>query len=144
VQARLALPRDKADALFQLLAPDNVAVRVGRWAGGVMILGTPDEVKTLERFADLLTRLKDFSPARARAYLRAYRDRAWLTRDYHLPEEQARLLMRVLAQSGVPAQVDQYDKGITVSARPSDHETIEQVTRILRGLRPVETHRSHG
>lgn len=115
----------KARAMFDLLAPDDVRVLVGRRDDAVYVRGTSSDVRTVERFVDLLTR----SASRQTA---GRRD--WFERKYELTKEKAKLLSSALAPSDVPVLVSlcEYD-AVCVQASPHDHTTIANMVAILRG-----------
>jgi len=129
----LELPPPKADAFFQLLAPEHVKVLVSRRPTGVQVNGTQREVEALAALAALITRSQgtDFSSDNAAlAELR----KTWDTKEtYALPAASADDLFRLLAFNDVPVFVSHATGGVTVEASRADQQIIADVVRIVRG-----------
>lgn len=123
----------KADALFKLLAPKHVRVRVSREHHGVAIRGTDDEVEVLDRFVQLVTRFHGFNAPDMHQTM-TYLQPTWgVRRDYRLRDSQARYLYNILAFNDVPVLVGQHGSGVSIDANAEDQHTLGQLVAILRG-----------
>ncbi len=135
----LSLNSAKAQALFNLLAPDDVAVMVGphhhgRFNGGrvVSVSGSPEEVRIVRQFAELLARMEDE---------RGFRDYELIggssagtcERTYRLRRSRAKSLAKMLSFDDVPVVVTRLGSRLAVSATVEDHRTISGIVRILGG-----------
>lgn len=135
VRRAFDLPPAKADALFNLIAPSDIKVIVGRRHGGVFIKGTPNEAETLERFAELLTRLEGWDGNTIEHIIGSLRRQPTVTETYRLPAEKVRALIDILKFDDVPVLVSGGGRKVRVIATPEDQQTICEVVDIMRGKR---------
>lgn len=135
VQREYDLNPEKADALFELLAPGDVKVMVSRRDGGVLITGTSKEAKVFDAFVAILTRHNDRAVKDTDAFIEEMRP-TWDTKEtYKLPQPKADALYRILAISNVPVLVSRADSGVTVEASKADQQVIANVIRVVKGQR---------
>ncbi len=135
----LFLNSAKAQAMFDLLAPKDVAVIVGpnhhgRFNGGrvISVSGTPEEVRTVQQFAELLTRLEDEPWFRDRESISGP-STGMCERTYRLRRSNAKALTKMLSFDDVPVFVTRLGSRLAVSATNEDHRTICGIVRILGG-----------
>ena len=140
VRQSIDLAPAKARALFDLLAPDDVAVTVGphhlgRFSGGreVSIRGTSEDVRTIARFAGLLSRLDADDHDRPSGGWRQKPSAGMCERTYTLSRSKAKSLAKLLAFDDVPVFVTRLGSKLAVTAAPEDQEIIAGVVRILGG-----------
>ena len=127
------LPRAKAEALFALLAPDDVKVFVGPDPEGVKIKGTAQEAKILDAFVNLLTREEGQAIDDPAAFIEKLR-KTWNTeRSYKLPGPKADALFNILAFPDVPVLVSRSDSGVHVEASENDQKVLAGVVGIMHG-----------
>lgn len=135
VTRRFDLPRDKAEALYRLLAPQDIRVIVGREKRGAFVRGTPREVRAIERFVELMQRhaaTGEYDRERRMARVRP----TWTRREsYSLARDKARCLQRVLGFDDVPVLVWSEGRNVEVLATERDQYTVRAVVEILRGRR---------
>lgn len=129
------LPEAKASAFFELLAPSDVKVLVGRTDKGVSIEGTTAEAKVLDGLTDLLTRFADRDVSDTGAFITELRPTWTTTATYELPEKKLGLLFDILAFDDVPVLVSRGDGKITVQASDADQKVVAGIARILSGER---------
>ena len=135
VRRDLDLPPAKAEALFNLIAPSDIKVIVGRRHGGVFITGTPGEAETLERFAELLTRLESWDGDTVEQIIGSLRSQPTIAETYRLPHQKVRALIDILKFDDVPVLVSGGGRKVRVIATPEDQQTIREVVDIIRGKR---------
>lgn len=133
--AALHLSEVKADALHELLAPRDVKVLVGRRGNGVVVKGTPGEIRTLSELGDLLNRLDSATPDAARREISRMREKALERREFLLPQKTAETLHRLLGAPDVPILIHRERTRVEVYAPADDMRVIESTIRILRGER---------
>lgn len=126
------LPKAKADALFNLLAPDHVPVLVGRSDDGVIVRGTSDQANVVNDFVALLTRLDHLRYPDRRRSIEHARPTWTTSKTYPLREPQAESLWRLLAFEDVPVLVRRDGPHVRVDATPEDQRIIERLVRIVR------------
>ena len=135
VKRHVHLSREKADAMFNLLAPADVKVIVGRHDHGVNITGTRREVAVLEDFVELVTRHEGAGEHELGRSIERLRS-TWTKRQtYQLPRHQAQCLFRILAFDDVPVLVHGHSSSVVVDATTADQEILAGAVEILRGHR---------
>ncbi|MFQ5590369.1 MAG: zinc ribbon domain-containing protein [Phycisphaerae bacterium] len=124
----------KAQAMFNLLAPKDIAVIVSRRGGGVHVQGTPWEIRALDRFVELITRKNHQDRDGVRRYVKSLLRTSETTKEYRLPPEKREVLGSILALDDVPLLVisNSQDR-LTVTATAPDQSTVSDVVQILRG-----------
>lgn len=133
----LPLHGDKADALFELLRPANVDVDVWRHRDGrVVVRGSAAEIRALQHLTDLVNQFERMTPSEVVDRVRESRDRGLERRAFHLPQDSADALQRLLHSMPVPAQVERERTRIEVRATDDEMRVIESIVRIARGERP--------
>jgi len=135
VQRTYALSEDKADALFNLLAPGDVHVLVSRCESGVCIKGTAREVEILDHLAALLMRVQCQSSGCVERYMNQVRPSWTASESYNLSRHKASTLFQLLAFEDVPVGVSARKSKIRVDANITDQETIRGIVNILNGKR---------
>jgi len=132
----LDLPKDKADAVFNLIRPKDIDVRVGSTETGVWIRGTHVETAVMDRLGEIITRYRHLP--RDMFEMRVDEDRPqWVTnKRYKLSRSKARALFNLLAPDDVPVLVDRDGRYVTVEATEADQAVIRRVVDILRGRHP--------
>lgn len=135
----LSLDPAKAQALFNLLAPDDVAIIVGphhhgRFNGGrvISVSGSSEEVLIVRQFAELLARMEDgrwFGDHESIGGPSA----GTCERTYRLRRSRAKALAKMLSFGDVPVVVTRLGSRLAVSATIEDHRTIAGIVRILGG-----------
>lgn len=124
-----------ADAIYDLLAPSDIKVIVGRRNGGVSVRGTPREIETLREFVAMLTHSDDtgrhFAHARTDPPMPSMRTQL----DIRLPRSKAHALIRVLQGAESPLPFSGSGRTITIHAAAADLEIIDGVVDILQGRR---------
>lgn len=111
--------------MINLLSPKDVDVLVDPNEPGLMIHGTPGEVRTVERFVGLIDGW-DENDAGAD-------DRISLT--YKLSRSKAKALRNALSLSDGRVQVSRSGSHVRIIASERDHDTIRRMVRILGGQR---------
>ena len=135
VKRSFELPPAKADAMFDLLAPQDVKVIVQRRDYGVSITGTPQEADVIQNFVELLLRHEGICRRDFHTSLGQLRN-TWTKREtYELPRRQARCLYRLLAFDDVPVRVYGYPNKVIVDATEADQRVLAELVDILRGHR---------
>ncbi len=135
VKQHVHLGREKTDAMFNLLAPADIKVLVGRHDHGVSITGTRREVAVLEDFAKLLVRHEGAGEHELRRSIEPLRS-TWTKREtYKLSRHKAQCLFRILAFDDVPVLVHGRSSSIVVDATAADQEILAGLVEILRGHR---------
>jgi hypothetical protein len=130
-----SLPEDKADALFNLLAPRDVRVLVSRCEGGVCVKGTLREIEILDHLTGLLTRVRCESSSCIDHYMDQVRSSWTSSEKYNLSRHKASTLYHLLAFEDVPVGVSARKSKIRVDANSTDQATIRGVVNILAGKR---------
>ncbi len=121
----------KAAALVDLLAPREVPVLVGRRGHNVGIEGTTEQIRTMDRFVELLLRHEKYCYAPHPACFKTYRDK-WTSKvDYKLGKKHAKALFELLAFNDVPVLVSLHGSRLLVRASPNDQQTVRDVADIL-------------
>lgn len=120
-----------AEAVFNLLKPDDVKVIVGRCDHGVFVRGTAKEVKAVERFVELITRLQQWS-GESRPSTTEYFGPI-IERTYKLSRSKAGTLARALDPSDL--LVSRSKTRVEIIATRDEHDVIERMVRILGGRR---------
>ena len=134
ISLALDLPREKAEGLYDLLRPGDILVLIGKHAD--FIEGTHAEVRALEQFVELLTRLDGLSPRDVRD-LRSRLQHEWTSKQtYKLRRSRAKALQRILRMDDVPLAVERHGSRLVVWATPEDQAIISSVAEILRGKQP--------
>jgi len=136
VLAHLDLDVEKAEAVYELLAPRDIRVLVSRHGPrDVGVEGTVQEIDALDRLAELISRYEDLEGTElARAMRQA--ESSWAYRRmFKLPHAQADALYELLAFDDVPVLVQLATDGILVEGASHDLRTIERILPILRGRR---------
>lgn len=131
----IKLPPDKAEAMFKLLAPSDIAVKVGRRRDGVVVIGTETEVVALERFGRILTRYHGLGQRKMEACMRRDGLSREPTESFDLPREQRYALFHILAYEDVPVYVAGGRSEIHITATTEDRQVVHNVVEILRGRR---------
>jgi hypothetical protein len=130
-----ALSEDKADALFNLLAPRDVRVLVSRCDGGVCVKGTAREVEILDHLTALVTRVQGRNVGCVERYMNRLRPSWTSSETYGLTRHKATTLFHLLAFDDVPVGVSARKSKIRVDANPTDQQTIADIVNILNGKR---------
>ena len=132
----LDLPKDKADAVYKLIRPKDIDVRVGSTDTGVWIRGTRVETAVMDRLGEIITRYRHLPSGIAE--MRVDEDRPqWTTnKRYKLSRSKARALFELLRPDDVPVCVGRDRKYVTVEATEADQAVIRRVVDILRGRHP--------
>jgi len=127
----LEVTGEKAQAMFDVLAPDSVPIIVGRLDELVWINATPREVNAVREFTRLITRYDDLPKDQVARIIDSHRS-AWTSnRTYRLPRELRGPLFRLLAFDNVDVGVYRTGDGIGVNARPEDQRIIERLVRAI-------------
>lgn len=129
------LPPDKAEALYELLAPRDVRVRVSKTAHGISIAATEREKQILDRFVELVTRLDGHDDTCIDDQMAKARPTWTASERYMLTKGKVTTLVRILGFADVPVLVTPGRSAVEVDATPADQETIRGVVNILRGRR---------
>lgn len=131
----LSMPAPKADALFDMLAPDHVRVLVSRQSDGVLVQGDDGELRALLALQSLVTRLDGKAPRYVESQIRRLgSDDSASVRRYDLHgRKTAKRLYRLLAFDDVPVIVHRDGASLIVRASAGDHDVLAAVTRILLG-----------
>lgn len=130
---RYELTQDKAMALYDLLAPDDVPVRVQRYFSAVSIEGTPSQVQAIDRLVEMLRRNQSYR-GEALDWIMTDQQRTWVRGEpIRLPRDRARRLYDLLALPDVPVGVCEHGGELRIAAAPGDLEVIEAFVRIVRG-----------
>ena len=129
----------KARALFDLLAPNDVAVRVGphrhgRFDGGrvLSVAGTPEDVRIVREFAKLLG-CEGGDGWTGDCGKLGGSSGAMCERTYKLRRSRARALARILSGDDVPVLVTRLGSKLAVSTTVEDQRTIAGIVRLLGG-----------
>lgn len=123
----------KATALVDLLSPRDVPVIVGRRGHNVGIQGTTIQIRTMDRFVELLLRHEKHCYAQHPKCFETYHNK-WTSKvDYKLGKKHAKALFEILAFNDVPVLVTQHGSRLLVRATPNDQKTVSEVARILNG-----------
>lgn len=111
---------DVADALFQLLRPDRVSIKVGRnGRDGVSVTGTLDEINSIKALLDAVGD-------------RSYVNRSDLQlRTYALPPDQADAMKEILETAGRRIHVEDKRGTLRVRAPRAVHDAIGRVIQHL-------------
>ena len=133
VQHEFDLDPILADAMFDLLAPSDIKVIVGRRDGGVFVRGTQREVDILRRFVSMLTEADGWEQPDAPVFSDQPTTSASARFNVRLPRSKARALVRVLQLAESPVGVSGSGNDVTLHATGADGETIQGVVDILRG-----------
>ncbi len=133
ISLALDLPREKAEGLYDLLAPDDIRVLIGKHAD--FIEGTHAEVRALEQFVELLTRRPGLSRREVRDF-RAALQNEWPSETYKLRRSKAKALQKILGMDGILVAVERHGSRLVVWATPEDQAIISCVAEILRGKQP--------
>lgn len=142
VEKLLELTPEKSEAFFELLAPNDVKVLVGRRNQGVHVRGTAKEVSTLEAFAELMMRdshRQITDPQKFIDELEGTWDSASV---YKLPKPAGEALLKNLAFADVPVLVANQPDGIGVRASKRDQAVIADIARIQQGMAPKKMHKA--
>lgn len=135
VAREFTVAKQKADALYDLIAPGDVRVIVSRHKAGVSFRGSMRETEIMASFAELLTRHDGDHPAGALVRMERARP-TWTTNaTYKLSKRHAKRLRRVLAFEDVPVLVSGSSRMVRVQASPSDQQTVSDLVNILLGVR---------
>ncbi|HNO79501.1 MAG TPA: hypothetical protein PKN33_15735 [Phycisphaerae bacterium] len=140
VEKLLDLSPEKAQAVYDLLAPQDVKVLVGRRNQGLHVRGTAKEVSTLEALAELMMRDADRKITDPAKYIEELQGTWDTTALYKLPTTAGEALLKVLAFPDVPVLVANESGGIGVRASKRDQAVIADVTRIQQGIEPTTMH----
>lgn len=140
VEKLLDLTPEKADALFALLAPQDIKVLVGRRNQGVHVRGTAKEVATLEALAELMMRESDREITDPQKFIEELEGTWDSASVYKLPKPAGEALLTVLAFPDVPVLVADQSDGIGVRASKRDQAVIADVARIQQGMEPTTMH----
>lgn len=125
----------KADALYNLLKPRDIAVIVGRDAGRLYVEGTRGEVDALVKFVDILNRVERLPRHQHQQRMDQLRKTWTNRRTYRLTSAKSRRLKNVLAFDDVPVLVSRSGPRITVESSDEDRPTIDRIIDILRRRR---------
>ena len=127
---RFDLQAAQADAMYALLAPDDVRVVVGRVDHGrISVRGTAREIAVLGDFVSLMRRANRRPSERESPLNRP------CTKAYSLTKARASRLARILDLGPIPFDLTEGGRRLVVRAAPADQETIAQVVRIIEGER---------
>ena len=130
------LSPSKTDSVYDLLAPKDIRVVVGRrQESGLVLTGTSDEIDALTAFAELLGRHADVAPEIVKDHVGKLHGQWNTTRTYKMPKSKARALYRILAADDVPVLVSGGERHLTVKATAADQQTVSRVVRIMQGDR---------
>lgn len=135
VRRDYVLGSDKADAIFDMIAPRDVRVVVGRHENGLYFEGAPGEVAIITQFIELVTRLDGHHAVGARMQMNRLRPTWAVEETYKLSRRHAAALRCVLSFDDVPVLVSGKSKQVRVRAAPEDQKTVGHMVRILRGKR---------
>ena len=129
------LPSSKAEAVFDLLKPQDVEVLVYRNDGCVQITGTGRECDAVAELVELITRYGGMPAGEVNRRMERAR-KGWTTRrTYKLSEDKAQAFFNVLAPDDVPVLVSLSSERLRVDATPQDQRIIRDVVKILRRKR---------
>ena len=136
IKRHFDLPHNKTEELFELLAPRDIKVVVGRRDDGLSAEGTVNELDALNSFAELLTRYDHIAERKVRNHVALLRPQWTDHRTYKLPKAKARVLFKVLRADDVAVGVSYNGKRhVRVNAAPADQKTVRRMVEILRGNR---------
>ncbi len=141
VEKLLDLSPGKAQAVYDLLAPQDVKVLVGRRNQGLHVRGTAKEVATLEALAELMMRESGRDVGDPAKFIEEMQGTWDTTSLYKLPQPAGEALLRVLAFPDVPVLVSSQADGIGVRASKRDQAVIADVARIQQGIAPADMHK---
>ncbi len=127
---RFELPVAEADAMYALLAPDDVRVVVGRVDHGLIgVRGTEREIEVLGDLVSLMRRVDERGGTIHPQFERS------CTKAYSLTLKRASRLGRVLELGHISFDVTKGGRRLVVEASKADQETVARVVRILEGER---------
>lgn len=139
IKTIIKLPPEKAEAMFSLLAPADIAVKVGRRRDGVLVIGTETEVMALKRFGQILTRYHGLGRGKMEACMRRDGLCREPTERFDLPKDKRSALFHILAYDDVPILVAGGRGEIHITATDEDARVVHNVVEILRGRRLCKT-----
>lgn len=125
------LRRDKADAVYEILAPRDVKVLVSKRSGGLRVRASSSAAFVLDEFISLVSRLDHLPRVEMEHRMRHARDGWCTSRTYKLGRKQSTLLQHVLAFDNVPVLVSRKGSRLRVEASPQDQETVASIVRLL-------------
>lgn len=123
----LELKPHQANAVYNMLAPNDIRVVVGRNDDGVYVEGTRAECETMLEFAESLNRKWDCPTSDRKVNWREVR--------YHMPAKKSESLCHTLSLAGLQEFIECRDGEIVVRGGSREQETIRRISRILRGER---------
>ena len=136
IKRHFDLPHSKTEELFDLLAPRDIKVVVGRRGDRLSAEGTANELDALNAFAELLTRYDHIAEREVRNHVALLRPQWTDRRTYKLPKAKAQVLFKVLRADDVAVGVSYNGKRhVSVNAAPGDQKTVRRMVEILRGNR---------
>ncbi|MCG8403969.1 MAG: zinc ribbon domain-containing protein [Phycisphaerales bacterium] len=131
VERNISLDTAKREAMIDLLRPKDVSVIVGRRPHGIFLEGTPQEIRTVERFIQLFEHDHQHDwhgPAKS--------NDPWssemVERTYRLTKSKAKTLAYALSLSDLYV-VRPSRKELVIIATNEDHKTISGMVNILGG-----------
>jgi hypothetical protein len=131
----VTLPSDKADLLYDLIAPSSIRVVVSKKPNGLKFRGSLGETKALMEFADLMTVTEELDEQDPATFLEEKRANAVVKSTYKLRRSHGRRLRKILAADDFPVWVSGSSGRVTVEATPEDQDVIRRVYMILEGER---------
>jgi len=125
--------KDVADALYDLLRPDHVPIRVGRSGDGIIVSGTQDQIASIQA---LLNALRDY-PNTGQYDLQL--------RTYVLPGSQVSALEDLLETARHRIHLEQSRGTLRVRAPAAIHDAIERLMPYLsvNTMTDISHRRSH-
>lgn len=132
---------DKADAFFDLLAPNNVQVTVRRADNTVSFSGDVEQMNAVEQLGNLLDRSRS-----GKKPGRAFNGGEFVERSYRVTPKMSRLLTRAFSFSDVPVRAGQGEDNshVRITASSEDMHVIDEfITDVLHGDLESETTTTH-
>ncbi len=129
------LPKHKAEAFFEMLAPKRVNVVVRRQGQKVAIKGSEAEAGALDDFVELISRYDHLDHDEVHRAIEQATPTWTVSKRYKFASRQADALWVILASDDVPVLVSRSGRRLSVRGAASDMRLLDCISDILHGRR---------